>query len=192
MNPRGTLINEQELLEGKNHVKLHHSYIFFLYQLGMTTIFATTPLQKNKQKKETVQSVAEHTCSTPTPKKKKKAEWCLWACGFVGEKKPEWCLWRCGSVEKNNSVMFVNMWFCGNKKTEWCLWTCGFVEKKEQSDVCEHSCGCSRKRKIKKRVMFVDMHVCGVDPIQKKEKKNCVFCKLQRTAKEWKLLKISN
>jgi len=74
MNPRGTLINEQELLEGKNHVKLHHSYIFFLYQLGMTTIFATTPLQKNKQKKETVQSVAEHTCSTPTPKKKKKAE----------------------------------------------------------------------------------------------------------------------
>jgi hypothetical protein len=49
-----------------------------------------------------------------------------------------------------------------------------------------------KKKKKKKRVMFVDMHVCGVDPTQKKEKKNCAFCKLQRTAKEWKLLKISN
>jgi hypothetical protein len=52
---------------------------------------------------------------------------------------------------------------------------CGFVEKKEQSDVCEHSCGCSQKKKKKKRVMFVDMHVCGVDPTQKKRKEKLCF-----------------
>jgi competence protein ComGF len=32
-----------------------------------------------------------------------------------------------------------------------------------------------QKKKKKKRVMFVDMHVCGVDPTQKKKKKTVFF-----------------
>jgi hypothetical protein len=110
--------------------------------------------RKKKNKKETVRSVAEHTCGTPTPKKKQKQSDVCEHAVLWEEKKTEWCLWRCGIVEKKkfdvcehvvlgqqeNRVMSVNMWFCGNKKTEWCLWTCGFVEKKEQSDVCGHAC----------------------------------------------------
>jgi hypothetical protein len=92
MNPRGTLINEQEFLEGKNHVKLHHSYIFFLYQLGMTTIFATTLLQKkNKKQKQCNLLLNIHAVLPPQKRKRKQSDVCEHAVLWEKKKQSDVC-----------------------------------------------------------------------------------------------------
>jgi hypothetical protein len=117
MNPRGTLINEQQLLECKNHVKLHHSYIFFLYQLGVTTIFATIPLQKKKTKKKQCDLLLNIHAVLP-PRKRNKSRVMFVSMQFCGRKKKQSDVCEGVVLWKKKCLMFVNMWFWGNKKTE--------------------------------------------------------------------------